>query len=231
MKLLLISASGKPYLGHCRKEMVSFLSPIKELHFISAAAFSDEKAYCQKVVDALVPEGIAVHHLRWDEDPLGTLAKAKALFVGGGNTYLLLNRLTKAGLVGAIREKVLAGMPYIGSSAGTNITGPTILTTNDWNVLGSTDFNSLGLVPFNINPHYLETDLTAAPAAETRDERIQQYHVVNGNAVVAPEETVMIRIEGGLVKSLGTGRVRLFRQGKPPVDYKAGSQLPAIREY
>jgi dipeptidase E len=230
MRLLLISASGKPYLEHCRNEILAFLGSVRELHFVTAAAFSDEPAYHAKVVAALSPHGITVHHLRWDADPLGTLAKAKAVFVGGGNSYLLLNRLTKAGLVKALREKVLGGMLYIGSSAGSNIAGPNILTTNDWNVLGSADFRSLGLVPFNINPHYLETDVTAAPAAETRDERIQQFHVVNRNVVLGVEETAILRIEGEGVRILGKGRVRLFRAGEPPVDYRAGSELPGLGE-
>lgn len=230
MRLLLISASGKPYLEHCRQEIASFLAPLRELHFVSAAAFAEESAYVEKVRQALGPLDLAAQPLRWDADPLGTLSRAKAVFIGGGNTYLLLKRLTQAKLLSPLRERVEGGLPYIGSSAGSNIAGPNILTTNDWNVLGSADFQGLGLVPFNINPHYLETDPTAAAAAETRDERIAQYHVVNKNAVLGVEETAILRVEGDSVRILGKGRVRLFRPGKPPVDYAAGTTFPPLKE-
>ncbi|MFH1263035.1 MAG: dipeptidase PepE [Pseudomonadota bacterium] len=225
MKLLLISASGKPYLEHCRNEIASFLSPIRELHFVTAAAFSDEPAYHGKVVEALSPLGITVHHLRWDQDPVGTLAKAKAVFVGGGNTYLLLHRLTEAKLLKPLRERVKSGMPYVGSSAGSNIAGPNLLTTNDWNVVGTTHFEGLGLVPFNINPHYLEVDPQVAAAAETRDERISQYHVVNRNPVLGVEESAILKVEGESVQIVGKGRVRLFSAGKPFKDHRTGTKI------
>jgi dipeptidase E len=225
MKLLLISASGKPYLEHCRKEIAGFLSPIRELHFVTAAAFSEEGAYHGKVVEALSPLGITVHHLRWDKEPVETLSKAKAVFVGGGNTYLLLHRLTEAKLLKPLREKVRSGMPYIGSSAGSNIAGPNILTTNDWNVVGTTHFEGLGFVPFNINPHYLEVDPQVAAAAETRDERISQYHVVHRNPVLGVEESAILKVEGESVQILGKGRVRRFSAGKPFVDYRAGNNI------
>jgi hypothetical protein len=107
-------------------------------------------------------------------------------------------------------------MPYIGSSAGANIAGPRILTTNDWNVVALDAFDALGLVPFNINPHYLETDPTMAPGSETRDDRISEYHVVWDNAVVGIEEGTLVRVEDGAVTVQGRGRVKLFARGKTP---------------
>src|SRR5262249_42468804 len=109
--------------------------------------------------------GVDVLHLRWDRDPMATLQHADALFIGGGNTYALLKRLREAGLLEPIGAHVRAGLPYLGSSAGANVAGPTILTTNDWNVVGLDHFRALGLVPFNVNPHYLETDPAMAPQA------------------------------------------------------------------
>ena len=114
--------------------------------------------------------------------------------VPGGNTYALLNRLAQSGLLAALREQVRDGLPYVGSSAGANIAGPNILTTNDWNVVGSTHFNSLGLVPFNINPHYVERASSDAPHSETRDLRIREYHQIWSNPVVAVEETAVLRV-------------------------------------
>ena len=104
--------------------------------------------------------------------------------MGGGNTYALLMRLRRSGLLAAIRRRVRAGLPYVGASAGSNVAGPTILTTNDWNVVGVPRFDALGLVGFNINPHYKEADPLMAAGSETRDDRIREYHVVNRNPVV-----------------------------------------------
>jgi dipeptidase E len=103
------------------------------------------------------------------------LERAETVFVGGGNTYALLDR---------IRERVGEGLPYVGASAGSNVAGPNILTTNDWNVVGLAAFDALGLVPFNINPHYLQVDPAMAPGSETRDMRIAEYHRVRDNPVV-----------------------------------------------
>ncbi|MBI4590609.1 MAG: dipeptidase PepE, partial [Candidatus Rokubacteria bacterium] len=154
-----------------------------------------------------------------------TLEKAEALFMGGGNTYALLKRLQEGGLLEAIRARVRAGLPYVGSSAGSNVAGPNILTTNDWNVVGLAAFEALGLVPFNINPHYLETDPAMAPGSETRDERIREYHVVWRNPVVGIEEGTLLRIEAGVATVLGTGRVKIFRRGQAPRWHHAGARL------
>src|SRR5207245_9259749 len=115
-------------------------------------------------------------HLCWNDRPLDVLTRAEALFMGGGNTYALLKRLRESGLLPAIRERVRAGMPYLGASAGSNVAGPTILTTNDWNVVALDRFDALGLVGFNINPHYKERDPAMAPYRATSDERIREYH-------------------------------------------------------
>jgi dipeptidase E len=154
------------------------------------------------------------------------LSRVDAVFIGGGNTYALLRRLRQAGLVEPLRERARAGLPYIGSSAGSNVAGPNILTTNDWNVVGLTAFEALGLVPFNVNPHYLETDPAMAPGSETRDMRIAEYHVVRDNPVVGIEEGAMVRVEDGHATVRGTARAKLFRRGETPVWVPAGAALP-----
>jgi dipeptidase E len=146
--------------------------------------------------------------------------------MGGGNTYALLTRLHRSGLLDAIRERVRAGMPYVGASAGSNVAGPNILTTNDWNVVGLGRFEALELVPFNINPHYKETDPAMAPFSETRDDRIREYHVVNANPVVGLEEGALVQVADGAVTALGTARVKLFRRGAEPAWYRAGDTVP-----
>jgi dipeptidase E len=117
-------------------------------------------------------------------------------------------------------------MPYVGSSAGSNLAGPTILTTNDWNVVGLAAFDALGLVPFNVNPHYLETDPAMAPGSETRDDRVREYHVVNANPVFGIEEGTMVRVDDDVATVLGKGRVKVFVRGGSPRWYRAGERLP-----
>src|SRR5205823_9387348 len=117
------------------------------------------------------------------------------------------------------------GMPYVGSSAGSNVAGPNILTTNDWNVVALDRFDALGLVPFNINPHYKETDPAMAPGSETRDDRIAEYHVVNANPVVGLEEGSWLEASDGVVTTAGTARVKLFRRGIAPVWLDRGARL------
>jgi len=229
MRLLLISNSGKPFLEHCMGEIADFLGSARRVAFVTAANLYDEPAYYERAGAALgaaPPAGCGAHvlHLRWDAEPLAVLDRAEALFVGGGNTYALLARLGKAGLLEPIRARVRAGLPYIGSSAGSNVAGPNILTTNDWNVVGLTAFEALALVPFNINPHYLETDPAMAPGSETRDERIREYHVVRTNPVVGIEEGTLLRVEDSAITVLGRARVKVFERGREPRWYRAGER-------
>lgn len=231
MRLLLLSNSGRPFLDHARPHLADFLGPRRRVAFVTAATLGDEAAYHERARAALEPPppaggGLEVLHLRWDADPLATLDRAQAVFVGGGNTYALLQRLGRSGLLEAIAQRVRAGLPYIGSSAGSNVAGPTILTTNDWNVVGLDTFTALGLVPFNINPHYLETDPAMAPGSETRDERIAEYHRVWPNPVAGIEEGALLRIEDGPPLVVGRGRVRLFEPDRPPRWFHPGDRLP-----
>jgi dipeptidase E len=224
MRLLLIGSSGRPYLAHCRGEILDFVGPARRLAFVTAASLGDEEAYHETARAALGPE-LAVEHMRWDRDPYPALARAEAVFVGGGNTYALLRRLRQAGLLGPLRERVQAGLPYLGASAGANLAGPNVLTTNDWNVVGLTTFEALGLVPFNVNPHYLEADPAMAPGSETREMRIAEYHILQDNPVVGIEEGAMVRTEGDAATVRGAGRVKVFRRGQLPAWVPAGSPL------
>ncbi len=230
VRLLLISNSGRPFLAWCRPIIGEFLGGAKTLAFVSAANLYALDAYWQRVRDALEPPapaglGITVLHCDWRGAWRDALARADAVFVGGGNTYALLHRMKESRLLDAVRDRVRAGDPYIGASAGSNIAGPTILTTNDWNVVGLADFRALGLVPFNINPHYLEADPAMAAFGETRDDRIAEYHVVNSNAVVGIEEGAAVRVEDDVATVVGGGRVKLFRHGADPRWFRAGETL------
>jgi dipeptidase E len=223
--------SGGPLGPVGRAALPDFLGAVERIAFVTAATLHDEALYFERVRATLAPPppdgaGLELIHLRWDDQPLETLAAAEALFMGGGNTYALLKRLKASGLLETIRERVKAGMPYMGASAGANVAGPNILTTNDWNVVALERFDALGLVPFNINPHYQETDPAMAAYSETRDDRIREYHAVHANPVVGLEEGSWLVVENGSVTVRGSARVKLFRRGQEPVWYQPGDRLP-----
>jgi dipeptidase E len=230
MRLLLISNSGRPFLEHCREQIAAFLSPIRSLAYMTAARLEDEDGQYNRAVDALNPVGITVEHLRLSEDAPKRLGETSAIFVGGGNTYALLSRLRAARILSILRRRVRAGLPYVGTSAGANICGPNILATNDWNVVGTSRFDALGLVPWTINPHYLETDPAMAPTSETRDERIREYLQVNANPVIGIEENTALRIENGRATVRGAGRAKLFCRGQPPRWFAPGQEVPFAHE-
>jgi len=223
--------SGGPLGPAGRAALPVFLGERRRVAFVTAASLHDEAVYFARVSAMLQPPppegaGLELLHLRWNDRPLDVLARAEALFMGGGNTYALLKRLRESGLLPAIRERVQAGMPYLGASAGSNVAGPTILTTNDWNVVALDRFDALELVGFNINPHYKEMDPAMAPSSETRDDRIREYHVVNANPVAGLEEGAWLTVEDGVVVVHGTARIKIFRPGQEPTWHQAGERLP-----
>ena len=231
-------AAGRP--GPCRDDpggrhlrsgagTAAFLAPVQSLGYITAARLEDEDGQYRRAVDALAPVGITVEHLRLDNDMPQRLGEIAAVFVGGGNTYALLSRLRAARLLPILRRRVRAGLPYVGTSAGANICGSNILATNDWNVVGTSRFDALGLVPWTINPHYLETDPAMAATSETRDERIREYLLVNANPVIGIEENTALRIEDGHATVRG-GRIKLFRRDQPPCWFAPGQELPLDEE-
>jgi dipeptidase E len=230
-RVLLFSTTGGPHVDFARAELRDFVGGSKKVAFVTAASLGDEVAYYLRMQANFAPlppagAGVQLLHLKWNDDPLATLARADAVFIGGGNTYALLKRLREAGLLDPIRERVRSGVPYIGSSAGSNVAGPRILTTNDWNVVALDTFDALGLVPFNVNPHYVETDPAMAPLSETRDDRIREYHAVWDNTVLGLEEGSAVRVEDGAVTARGSARVKRFRRGEPPVWHAAGAPVP-----
>ncbi len=229
MKLLLISATGSPSFEHCRQEMIGFLGRSKRLGFVSAANLFDEEDYFRAIKERLIgtdpPVSRELVHIRWNSNWRDELNKIDAILIGGGNTYALLERLYQSGLLDVLRERVRNGLPYVGSSAGANVAGPNILTTNDWNVVGMTQFESLDLVRFNINPHYVERSASDAAHSETRDLRIREYHQVRKNPVVAVEESAVLRVVDTRVSVVGKGGVKVFTPGDKQRWFEAGEDL------
>lgn len=153
------------------------------------------------------------------------IAAAEAIFIGGGNTFRLLNALYQFDLLLQIRMRVQEGMPYIGSSAGAIVAGPTIKTTKDMPVVQPPSFDSLGLVTFQISPHYLDPDRNSTHMGETQEERINQFLEENNAPVVGLREGTMIRVESGSTVLKGTTDARIFRRGHDPVEVGSGTTL------
>jgi dipeptidase E len=226
-RLLLISNStnhGEGFLDHCLEEIDDFLGEVRRLVFIPFA-LKDRQGYGAKVAERLADIGVQAATLTADQPGLRTLREAEAVFIGGGNTFRLLKTLEDAGLLAVIRERALAGMPYIGSSAGTNLATPTIRTTNDMPIVQPGSFEALELVSFQINPHYIDPDPGSTHMGETREQRLREFHEENEVPVVGLREGAWIRVEGDRAVLGGASGARIFRRDREPEERKSGESL------
>ena len=217
MRLLLNSSSnvhGYGFLDHVEPFLRDFLGGARRVAFVPFAAF-DHGAYVAKVRDRLAK-------MELDVATIEDLDRADAIFVGGGNTFRLLKTLYERDLLGAIRERVRDGLPYIGSSAGSMIACPTIRTTNDMPIVQPPSFDSLGLIGFQLNCHYLDPDPLSTHKGETREERIREFHEENDALVLGLREGTMLRVEDDAVTLLGEKNARIFRRGEEPVEVPPG---------
>jgi dipeptidase E len=231
-RLLLISNStqhGRGYLDHVEAEIRDVLPAVRSMVFVPFAMF-DRSAYAAKTKARLETMGFAVDSLDGESNPLISVERAEAIFVGGGNTFRLLKALQDLGLVDAIRRRVEAGMPYIGSSAGSIVAGPTLKTTKDMPIVQPASFEALGLVDFQISPHYLDPDPASKHMGETQEERIQQFLEENDAPVVGLREGAFLRVENEEVVLGGEASARIFRRGRSPVEAQTGVRIdPLIR--
>jgi dipeptidase E len=227
MKLLLISNSttyGQGYFDHCASEVERFLGSVKRVLFIPYA-LHDRDGYAAKVRARFAQFGVAVDSIHDAANPAEAAANADAFFTGGGNTFRLLNELYRAAVIEPIRSRVRDGAPYIGSSAGTNVATISIRTTNDMPIVQPPSFDALGLVPFNINPHYLDPSPGSTHMGETREERIAQFHEENTPPVVGLREGAWLNVDDARVVLGGTTGARLFRRGQQPQEFETGADL------
>ncbi len=227
MRLLLISSSlvhGHGYLDHAEAELRDFLGATRRLLFVPFAQ-ADHEAYTARVRERLTAMGLEVDGLHTAADPQAAIAGASAVFAGGGNTFCLLAELQRRGLLTALRARIGAGAAYIGSSAGTNLAGQTIGTTNDMPIVWPADLQALALLPFNLNPHYLDHDPRSTHMGETREVRIREFHERNQQPVLGLREPAMLRREGETLSLRGTGGARLFRRGEAPAELAPAAAL------
>ncbi|MBT8163291.1 MULTISPECIES: dipeptidase PepE [Arthrobacter] len=230
MELMLFSNStvkGRGYLEHAADVLAEYLGSARTLLFVPFAG-ADHEAYTALVADALRPYDVEVTGLHAAEDPLEAIERADLVFTGGGNTFRLVKELHERGLMGPLSRAVRSGTQYMGSSAGTNIAAPSLRTTNDMPIVQPPSFETLGLVPFQINPHYLDADPTSTHAGETRADRIREFHEENSLSVLGLREGTYLRVisdDGGTTSAwiggdaVGTpapGPAVLFRRGSGP---------------
>ncbi len=227
MRLLLLSNStnhGERYLDHAFATILDFFGPARRLAFVPFALL-DQVAYAEKVRARLEPEGFSVTRVSADAAGAAALEEAECVFVGGGNTFRLLDRLQQSGLLALLRRRALGGLPYMGASAGTNVAAPTLKTTNDMPIVQPASFDALGLIPFQINPHYIDADPASTHMGETREARLREYLEENERPVLGLREGAWLRREGGTLSLAGVRGARLFRRGQEPSEHVPGEDL------
>lgn len=227
MRLLLLSNStgfGEGYLDHAMEEITGFLGGVRSVLFVPFA-LADHAAYTAKARSRFAREGIALEGLAEGGAAAGAIARAESIFVGGGNTFRLLRTLQSSGALSAIAERARGGMPYLGASAGTNIAAPTIRTTNDMPIVEPRGFAALDLVPFQINPHFIDAEASSRHMGETREERLREYLEENTAPVVGLREGAWLRREGERLTLAGRNGARVFRRGAEAEERAPGASM------
>ena len=224
-RLLLISNSsqyGRGYLDHAEEELRSFLGVVKRVLFVPYA-LKDQDEYERIAGARLAQIGYALESIHRAPEAGKAAENAEAIFIGGGNTFRLLKALYEHGLLDIIRRRVESGMPYIGSSAGSVVSCPTIKTTNDMPIVEPPSLTALGLVAFQINAHYIDPDPNSTHMGETREVRLREFHEENETSVVGIREGSMLRVESGTTVLKGTTGAKVFRHGETPVEIVPGA--------
>ncbi len=231
MQLLLLSNStnqGEEYLGWPREILSRFIkkNSIKSCLFVPYAGVTvgwDE--YSSRVQEVFESWGCLVQPIHTANDAVLAVSQAECIVVGGGNTFRLVQKMHETGIMAAIRAKVLSGTPFIGWSAGSNVACPSLCTTNDMPIIQPASFNTLNLIPFQINPHYLDAN-PEGHGGETREQRINEFLALNPQVIVAGlREATALQMDGGELQLLGNRPMRLFVAGKEPAEYQPGTDL------
>ncbi len=221
---------GGGYLEYLLPELSNLLENVSSLLFVPYARPGgiSHDAYTDGVRSTLQTLGIEVRGIHQFDSAADAVKKAEALFVGGGNTFVLLNRLYQEGLLPVIRNAVAEGTPYLGTSAGSNITGPNVKTTNDMPIVHPPSLDALGLLPFNLNPHYLDPDPNSKHQGETRETRIAEFHTCNTETVIGLREGSWIEVTRGEMLLKGPLSARIFKQGAEPYELETGQDLAPL---
>ena len=233
-KIIIASTStlhnGK-YLDYLLPTLKNHFKDVKNLLFIPYARPSGltHDEYTKKVSDVFVELNIKVKGIHEYENVIKAVENAEAIFTGGGNTFVLVNELYRNNLLDTIEKAVKNGTPYLGTSAGSNICGLTVGTTNDMPVVYPPSFRALGLVSFNINPHYLDPDANSNHMGETRETRIKEFHFYNPQSVLGLREGSWLEVNGESIKLKGNLTARLFKRNENPVEIETETELKDLK--
>lgn len=235
MKNLIIASTstihGSGYLEYILDELKHFFKNAKTILFIPYARpggiTHDE--YTKKAASAFSKIDKKVVGIHTFQNPIEAIKNSEAIFTGGGNTFVLVNQLYKNNLIDILKTTVSNGTPYLGTSAGSNICGLTIKTSNDMPIVYPPSFNTLGLVPFNINPHYLDPDKNSKHMGETRETRIKEFHSYNTPPVIGLREGSWLKVKGNSILLRGNLKARIFEYNKTPYEVESGFQLNHLK--
>lgn len=218
---------GEEYLAYLKPVIKELFAGIDEIVFVPYARPGgiSHDDYTARVSTAFKELGITVKGLHTFEQPLEAIKNARGFFTGGGNTFLLVKQLHELKLMQPLKQAVESGTAYLGASAGSNIGGLNMRTTNDMPIVYPPDFNTMGLVPFNLNPHYLDPDPDSRHNGETRETRIKEFHTQNNIPVVGLREGNWIKVDGDKITVEGSRETRIFEAGKEPYEIVSGSTL------
>ncbi len=234
-RILLFSTStvhGTAYMEYAVPYIDDFLGGNREILFVPYArpgGISHDR-YTELFRGPMEAAGYRVQGIHAAADPVATLNAAESIFVGGGNTFVLLNALHVNGLIEPVKKRVATGMPYMGSSAGSNVAGLSLGTTNDMPIVQPPSFEAFGLVPFNINPPYIDADPDSTHMGETRETRIKEFHAFNQQPVIALREGALLRVEDDEAIVEGARGGRLFLAGQEPTELNSGDRLDELLE-
>jgi len=231
MKNLIIASTSTVY----GSGYLEYLLPVLEQHFKKAETIIfipyarpggiSHDDYTAKVAEAFAKIGKKVVGLHTFENPAEAISNSQGIFTGGGNTFLLVKQLYKTEGMFALKAALLKGIPYLGCSAGSNITGLTMETTNDMPIVYPPSFQTLGMVSFNINPHYLDPAEGSTHMGETRETRINEFHQFNTQPVLGLREGSWLEVRGSQITLKGQLSARLFRQNETPVELAPETDL------
>jgi dipeptidase E len=222
---------GEAYLAYLQPAMRELYAGIDEIIFVPFArpgGISHDE-YTARAATAFEAINVKVRGLHTFSDPASAIKNAKGFFTGGGNTFLLVKQLHEQALMNTLRDAVNAGAPYMGCSAGSNIGGVTMQNTNDMPIVYPPSFDTMGLVPFNINPHYLDPVPGLQHMGETRETRIKEYHTQNTTPVAGLREGSWICAKGDAITLKGIPGARIFEAGKAPYEIPAGSSMSGLK--
>ncbi|WP_223032885.1 dipeptidase PepE [Hanstruepera marina] len=233
-KIIIASTStvyGGAYLDYLLTSLSELFKDTDKILFIPYARPNgiSYDNYTSKARDAFNKIGKQISGIHEFDNPVNTVKEAKGIFVGGGNTFVLVNQLYKNGILSELKESINNGTPYLGTSAGSNICGLTMNTTNDMPIVLPPSFKTLGLVPFNINPHYLDPIPNSKHMGETRETRIKEFHCFNTQPVVGLREGSWIDVNNNQLILKGEYTARVFEHNKSPYEVESGYNFADLK--